>query len=132
MSQNWRYIFSVKSNWMFHIFMKNSVRPKKPRWVLLYIGKWEIDFTILWKIFHELKTAYVSQYLVVHCIKHNVEKWYIYCHTILFFSSNQFRKKLFSEILVVRNFCAKIVAVKFSNFHNVLKIQLTLNFGNFD
>ena len=47
---------------------------------------------------------------------HSVEKREIHCHARVF-SSNQFRVKFFS--LVSRNFCDKMVAVKFCNFHTV-------------
>ena len=41
--------------------------------------------------------------------------------TYKFFSSNQFRLKLFSKKLLSRKFCEKTVAVKFCNFHTVFK-----------
>ena len=56
-----------------------------------------------------------------------MEKRKIHCHANIF-SSNQLRVKFFSKKLIWRNFCDKIVAVKFHNFHSVLhsvKIALT-------
>ena len=38
--------------------------------------------------------------------------------TCRFFSSNQFRVKFFSKKLLSRNFCGKIVAINFHNFHS--------------
>ena len=49
---------------------------------------------------------------------HSVEKQEIRCHAN-FLSSNQFRVNFFSKKLIWRNFCEKIVAVKFRNFHSV-------------
>ena len=48
----------------------------------------------------------------------SVEKRDIHCHA-KFFSSNQLRVKFFSKKLISRNFCEKMVAVKFRNFHTV-------------
>ena len=53
---------------------------------------------------------------VLQC--HSVEKREIHCHAN-FFPSNQFIVKFFSKTLIWRNFCEKIVAVKFCNFHSV-------------
>ena len=47
---------------------------------------------------------------------HYVVKREIHCHAI-FFSSNQLRVKFFSKKLISRNFCEKMVAVNFRNFH---------------
>ena len=48
----------------------------------------------------------------------SVEKREIHCHAN-FFPSNQFIVNFFSKTLIWRNFCGKIVAVKFWNFHSV-------------
>ena len=48
-----------------------------------------------------------------------VEKQEIHCHA-KFVSSNQLRVKFFSKKLISRNFCEKMVAVKFRNIHTFL------------
>ena len=66
---------------------------------------------------------------------HSVEKQKNRCHAN-YFSSNQFRVKFFlRKKLLSRNFCEKMVAVKFCYFHTVhheqcwkLKNSLSLNF----
>ena len=50
--------------------------------------------------------------------QHSVEKREIHCNANIF-STKQFRVKFFSEKLLSRNFCEKMVAVKFRNFHTV-------------
>ena len=40
-----------------------------------------------------------------------------------FFSSNQLRVKFFSKKLISRNFCEKMMAVKFRNFHTVAQFS---------
>ena len=59
------------------------------------------------------------------CVENSVEKREIHCHANLF-PSNQFIVKLFSKTLIWRNFCEKTVAVKFLNFHSVLRLVCSL------
>ena len=44
--------------------------------------------------------------------------------TQIFFPSNQFIVKFFSKTLIWRNFCEKTVALKFRNFHSVIREEL--------
>ena len=56
------------------------------------------------------------------CVVHSVEKREIHCHANIF-SWKQFRVKFFSEKSLSRNFCEKMVAVKFCNLHTVWYLQ---------
>ena len=53
---------------------------------------------------------------------HIVEKREIHCQAN-FFPSNQFIVNFLSKTLLWRNFCGKIVAVKFCNFHSVKSFE---------
>ena len=91
------------------------------KWVvvsILWLKLWEIYVVInhhneIW--FHEI----FSSNQKTQFARHSVEKREIHCHA-KFFSSNQLRVKFFSKKLISRNFCEKMVAVKFRNFHTVL------------
>ena len=52
---------------------------------------------------------------------HSVEKREIHCHANFFRQINLLRVKFFSKKLISRNFCRKMVAVVFHNFHTVFR-----------
>ena len=54
--------------------------------------------------------------------RHSVEKREFHCHAN-FFRPINYRVKSFSEKILSRNFCEKMVAVKFRNFHTVSEIS---------
>ena len=83
----------------------------------------------MWRLFH---TVWCDD-------RQSVEKREIHCHANSFRQIN-FLVKFFSKKILSRNFCKKMVAVKFHNFHTVLynvrldseKKSCEINFQNED
>ena len=100
------------------LFTLNWFDGKHFAWQRIQCGK------VILKIFRELNSSVKTLFWrenVVFSVKfeiHSVENREIHCHA-KFFSSNQLRVNSFSKKLISLNFCEKMVAVKFRNFHNV-------------